>query len=97
LPTKQLITTEKSSNSSNFWMTMARPDYLAMCFPYTTTNPWPFHHDPTLDWITAVHELEHWLDTRVGPRMARWCWMGIQCRVAFEREPDRTLFLLRWH
>lgn len=76
---------------------MPKFDYNGLYFPYITTNPWPFADDPALDWITAVNELEYWLDHRIGPRLVRWNWLGLQCRVAFAREPDRTIFLLRWH
>lgn len=76
---------------------MAKFDYTKHYFPYVTTNPWPFADDPQLDWITAVAELEYWLNNRIGPRLVRWTWINLQCRVAFARETDRTFFLLRWH
>jgi len=64
-------------------------------FPYQTKNPWPFPSQYG-DWTKAVTDLETWLENYVGDCMVQWAWCGGQCQLAFAREPDLILFLLRW-
>lgn len=55
-----------------------------------------------IDWVEAVQTMENWLEQSVGLRYSSWVWAehlaisSWHCGVAFHRDRDRTLFLLRW-
>jgi len=55
-----------------------------------------------IDWVEAVQTMENWLEQSVGVRYSSWVWAehlaisSWHCGVAFHRDRDRTLFLLRW-
>ena len=72
-------------------------------FSYTARAPWPaLSLDHQVDWIDNVQYMTQWLDSFVGPHWARWAWAQEQdqrtweCCVAFLKDKDRTLFLLKW-
>ena len=77
------------------WKMIRATNLFQESFPYQTTNPWPFPNH-YVDWAIAVYDLEFWLEQYVGHQMVQWAWTGGQCKLAFAKERDRTLFLLRW-
>jgi hypothetical protein len=71
--------------------------------PYTAVVRWPLvERNGQPDWIDAVYSVEEWLERSVGPHYSRWVWsmwslnQAHLCSVSFARDPDTTLFLLRW-
>jgi hypothetical protein len=86
------------------WIPLSQREY----FPYTAHALWPGIVSTTtpveqqIDWVDAVWTMEEWLEHTVGGRYSRWVWaehLAItywHCGVAFHRDQDRTLFLLRW-
>ena len=80
-------------------------DHPQPYFPYIAIAPWPTITHPItyqIDWIDCVQELESWLERSVGPHYQRWAYATSQEQeywhacVSFAREPDRTMFVLRW-
>ena len=66
-------------------------------FEYTAVVPWPTLTQQQQDWIAQVTHMTNWLNSSIGPHWVRWAWdQGDGCSVAFQRDPDRTLFVLRW-
>jgi thymidylate synthase len=72
-------------------------------FPHIARAPWPV--EPAiyqLDWITAVDTVELWLNEYCGPHWAEWAYTAQEDQhyweacIAFKRERNKTLFLLRW-
>jgi hypothetical protein len=72
-------------------------------FIYIATAPWPV--DPRhyqQDWIEAVNDVEKWLEKCAGPHLVEWAFSTNQehnyweACVAFRRERNKTLFLLKW-
>jgi hypothetical protein len=67
-------------------------------FPYPAIIPW--HLQDQIFW--DLSPVRHWLLSQVGPYKTNWSWSHVHkqevydCCVAFRRDPDRTLFLLRW-
>jgi hypothetical protein len=55
-----------------------------------------------LDWVESVELVEIWLNEYVGSHYSAWTWTmwtlhnPYLCAVSFAREPDSTLFLLRF-
>ena len=71
--------------------------------PYRAVAPWPLVEvNGNLDWISSVDIVESWLITHVGHHWTHWTWtmwtlhQPNLCSVSFAREPDSTLFLLRF-
>ena len=71
--------------------------------PYHASAPWPYiEHNGQWDWIDSVQTVEEWLDQCVGRHWVEWtwdCWTlhnNYWCGVAFARERDSVLFLLKW-
>jgi hypothetical protein len=71
--------------------------------PYRAVVPWPVVElNGNLDWIASVDLVETWLEHRIGRHRVEWTWNMWTlhnydlCSVAFAREADSTLFLLRW-
>ena len=72
-----------------------------MHYPYTALCNWP---EPQLqiDWVDQVICIEHWLGQHVGVKGQDWDWVGPEyspawlCAVMFQREQDKTMFLLTW-
>jgi hypothetical protein len=70
-------------------------------FKHIAIVPWPWVAvSDQSDWIDSLFTLEEWLNTCVGreewaysnnPQLEYW-----QACVAFKRERNKTLFLLRW-
>jgi len=64
------------------------------------TQPWPTMTQ--IDWVEALSTMETWLEASIGHRYDAWVWAehlaitAWHCGVAFHRESDKTLFLLRW-
>lgn len=54
------------------------------------------------DWVTAVDEMEAWLNQYIGHHYSEWAYHNgtsadyWQACIAFRRERNKTLFLLRW-
>ena len=69
---------------------------LEEMFPYVTPTPWPIKF-ADVDWVTALQEIDHWLETCMGPEFVRWRWSGMQCYVGFAYDKDRSLFILKWY
>jgi hypothetical protein len=76
---------------------------LHPALPYRATAPWPIiHRNGQPDWIDSVELVEVWLHEYIGSHYSRWTWTMWDladprlCSVSFAREPDSTLFLLRW-
>ncbi len=73
-------------------------------FEYIATAPWPVVHNPyqQLDWIAAVDLMESWLNRYCGSHYSEWAYHAgttvdyWQACIAFRRERNRTLFLLKW-
>ena len=86
------------------WIPLRQREY----FPYTAHALWPGIASNTtpieqqVDWVDAVYTMEEWLEHTVGSRYSQWVWaehLAItywHCGVAFQRDQDRTLFLLKW-
>lgn len=71
--------------------------------PYSVVAPWPIVlRNGQADWVDTVLLVETWLESHVGSHWSSWAWntLGLHqhhlCGVAFARERDSTLFLLRW-
>ena len=64
-------------------------------FPYVTPTPWPASFIDT-DWVTALQEIDNWLERCIGPELVRWRWTGLQCHIGFVYDKDRSLFMLKW-
>ena len=71
--------------------------------PYRAVAPWPLiERNGCLDWVESVESVEIWLNEYVGSHYTRWTWTmwtlhnPYLCSVSFAREPDSTLFLLRF-
>ena len=71
--------------------------------PYRAVAPWPLiMRNGQPDWVDSVESVEIWLCEHVGSHWDRWTWTmwGLDnpylCSVSFAREPDSTLFLLRF-
>jgi hypothetical protein len=71
--------------------------------PYRAVAPWPrIEYRGQWDWIESVGCVESWLEQYVGCHYSRWTWTmwtldnPYLCSVSFAREPDSTLFLLRF-
>ena len=73
-------------------------------FEYIATAPWPVVHNPyqQLDWIAAVDEMELWLNRYIGSHYSEWAYHNgtsidyWHACIAFRRERNKTLFLLKW-
>lgn len=72
-------------------------------FPYRAVVPWPIDvREPQTDWILCVDTLELWLREHIGGHYSHWVYASLdqqaywQACVAFRRDPDRIMFLLRW-
>lgn len=67
--------------------------------PYQVIVPWPSVYDT---WLENTILVETWLEGCVGPHYVRWVWsmwtlhQSDLCSVSFAREPDTSLFLLRF-
>ena len=67
--------------------------------PYRAVVPWPMVYDT---WMENTVLVETWLEQSVGPHYVRWVWsmwtlhQSSLCSVSFAREPDTSLFLLRF-
>jgi hypothetical protein len=67
-------------------------------FPYPAVIPW--HLRDEIIWDPSP--IQHWLLNQIGPYKTNWSWshannQGVyECCVVFRRDPDRTLFLLKW-
>jgi hypothetical protein len=86
------------------WIPLSQREY----FPYTAHALWPgivgdaIPVEQQIDWVDAVSTMEEWLEGTIGGRYSRWVWAEHlamtywHCGVAFSRDQDRTLFLLKW-
>lgn len=72
-------------------------------FPHIALAPWP--QTPSLeqlDWVNSVITLESWLEQYVGHHWSHWAYATRQEQeywqacIAFKREQDKLLFVLRW-
>ena len=71
--------------------------------PYRAVAPWPLvEYHGQWDWIESVDCVETWLESHIGSHYSQWTWTmwtldnPYLCSVSFAREPDSTLFLLRF-
>lgn len=73
-------------------------------FEHIAQAPWPVVTDThgQLDWVTAVDELEQWLNRFCGSHYSEWAWHNgssmyywTAC-IAFRQPRNKTLFLLAW-
>ena len=85
---------------------MPRSMYLPELHPFEhiAMAPWPVILNPhkQLDWISAVDEMELWLNRYIGSHYTEWAYHNgttidywTAC-IAFKRERNKTLFLLKW-
>ena len=87
-------------------MYMPRSYYLPELhdFAYIATAPWPIiqNSHQQLDWVAAVDEMEQWLNRYIGSHYTEWAYHNgtsidyWHACIAFRRERNRTLFLLKW-
>jgi hypothetical protein len=72
-------------------------------FQHIAVVPWPV--DPRhnqQDWVNAVDTLEVWLESYIGCHYVNWVYHQVdyqeywQACIAFRKDPDRTMFLLKW-
>ena len=85
---------------------MLRSFYLPELHPFEhiayATWPTILAPDQQLDWVTAVETMELWLNQYVGSHYSEWAYHNgtsvdyWQACIAFKRERNKTLFLLRW-
>ena len=84
---------------------MPRSFYLPDVHPFEhiAYATWPtINVNDQLDWVTAVETMESWLNQYIGSHYSEWAYHNgtsidyWQACIAFKRERNKTLFLLRW-
>jgi hypothetical protein len=78
------------------------PDQHA--FEHIATAHWPlvFTQHNQLDWISAVDQMESWLNNYIGAHYSCWAYHNgtsvdyWQACIAFKKPTYKTLFLLQW-
>lgn len=71
-------------------------------FEHIAIAPWPHYRELQLDWVDAMAELELWLNRYCGAHWSEWAYAQQQhleywqACIAFKRERNKTLFLLKW-